>query len=296
MVTTRVLPSLSNVELVYKANKYPVPRDPYLPKMFFVGLFVGSRGSGKTYSCVQLLKLYENYGISNPMQGGRPIDQRIILISPTSEANPVFNSLKHLSHDDVHTHYSDAGLLQIIADVRAEKEATDEYQRKLALFNKFRRMRHVEQLNPHELAELEMMDFMPPDASKVRFPAGVVTFMVLDDLVGTAAFKAVGQSALTNLVLKNRHLSINICICTQNLKAIPKSIRANASLFVIFRFGSQKMICEDLYEEVSGLMTLEQFCELYAFATNTPNSPLIIDHSQPPEFRTKRGWDTAISV
>jgi len=39
---------LSNVDLKYKKNKYPICGDPNLPKMYFVSLFVGSRGSGKT--------------------------------------------------------------------------------------------------------------------------------------------------------------------------------------------------------------------------------------------------------
>ena len=57
-----------------------------------------------------------------------------------------------------------------------------------------------------------MNDFEPP--KKPRFPNDVVNFLILDDLVGSSAFKTVGRSALTNLVLKNRHLGINILMMT----------------------------------------------------------------------------------
>ena len=93
-ITQEHIPHLSHIELKYKSNKYPQCSDLNLPKMYFVSLFVGSRGSGKTYSCCQLLKIYEKYGL---VLGGHCQAQRIILISPTAPANPVFTSLKHLN-------------------------------------------------------------------------------------------------------------------------------------------------------------------------------------------------------
>ena len=72
-----------------------------------------------------------------------------------------------------------------------------------------------------------------------RFPNGCVVYLVLDDLVGTNLYKSTGKSAFTNL-LKNRHLGINILMLVQNLKAVPKSIRTNSSLFVIFKFALKK--------------------------------------------------------
>ena len=85
------LPQLTHIELKYKSNKYPQCSDLNLPRMYFVSLFIGSRGSGKTFSCCQLLKLYEKYGLAI---GGHYMQQRIILISPTAPANPVFTALK----------------------------------------------------------------------------------------------------------------------------------------------------------------------------------------------------------
>jgi hypothetical protein len=212
-------------------------------------------------------------------------------MSPTSDANPVFDSLKYLEPSDIHPDYSDSKLLSIIADIKQEAQETVQYQQDLKVFKRF--MKHGESgVTYREFMELAKRDFNPPDAP--RFPHGVVNFLVLDDLVGSSAFKSVGRSALTNLVLKNRHLGINILICSQNLKAIPKSIRTNTSLYVIFRFASMKIICDDLYEEVSNCLTQEQFVELFEYATREPHDSLIIDFSQPKPDRFKMGWGTVL--
>ncbi|PNH09161.1 hypothetical protein TSOC_004218 [Tetrabaena socialis] len=279
-------------KLRFKPNQYPQPLEASLPRMFFVSLFVGSRGSGKTFSLVKLLKNYERAGIVDPDTKAR-LAQRVILFSPTLDANPVFSSLKNFDaeHDSVHS-YSDGRLLEVLDDIKREREETLEYQRKLKLYLRFRRMKDVRTLGYEELIELEKTDYKPPKEPK--YPQGVVTFLVLDDLVGSAAFKSTGRSALTNLVLKNRHLGVNILIATQNLKAIPKSIRTNTSLFVIFRFASKKINCDDLYEEVSNLLTLEKFEEVFDHATKEAHDYLVIDFSQPKDNRLKKNFDRVL--
>lgn len=292
-VSTRELPEYTNIKLDFKRNKYPVPDDINLPRLFFVGLFVGSRGSGKTFSIVELLKQYERYGIYDA-ETKKKVDQRIVVFSPTHDSNPVFSCLKHLSPDDVISSYSDAKLLAVVTDVRRRREETLEYQKKLKIFEKFRKCKSIDELEAHEVFHLELHDFAPP--AKPDHPNGCVTHFVLDDLVGSTAFKAVGKSALTNLVLKNTHLAINILVATQNLKAIPKSIRTNTSVFVVFRFASMKIILEDLYTEVSNTLTLSAFEELYDFATRKDNSALIVDFTQPKEDRFKQNWSTVLTL
>ena len=292
MITTTPIKHWQNINLEFKKNKYPVPIDHDAPRMYYVGLFVGSRGSGKSYMMCKLLKQYETYGIYDT-ETKHKVDQRIILFSPTADANPVFTSLKYLSHDDIIHNYSDSKLLNAVEDVKREKEETIEYQRKLKLYKKFLKMKRLEELSAEELMHLELTNYEPPQQPK--YPNGVVTFFILDDLVGSTAFKSVGKSALTNLVLKNRHLGINIMIATQNLKAIPKSIRTNTSLFVIFKFASKKVITEDLYEEVSNCLTLQKFEDLLDYATKDEHDCLVIDFTQPKEMRFKMNFNSILN-
>ena len=116
-ITIENIDSLKHVKLEYKRNRYPVPCDPYLPLMYFLCLFAGARNSGKTYSACQLLKLYENHGIID-VKLKKLVAQRIILVSPSYDANPVWKSLKNLDEKDIYHSYSDNKLIQIVEDVQ----------------------------------------------------------------------------------------------------------------------------------------------------------------------------------
>lgn len=271
---TETIENWNNKVVPHKKNKYPMPVDKNSPRMYFVGLFCGSRGSGKTFSIAKLIKQYEHFGIVD-VDTHEKLQQRVVLFSPTIDANPILMSLKDLQEEDIITSYSDEKLTKIIADIKREADETKEYKRKLKLYKKFVKIRKVEELNQEELMELDMMNFEPPE--KPTYPNGCVNHLIFDDLIGSDAFKAVGKSALTNLVLKNRHLGCCIYIATQNLKAIPKSIRTNTSLFAIYRFANKKIVVDDLYQEVSGKLSLEQFENVYDFATADDHNALIMD-------------------
>jgi hypothetical protein len=193
MITEKAIP-WTDIKLKFKQNKYPVPLNKSLPRMFFVGLFVGSRGSGKSYAVVNLLKQYEDSGILNT-ETNHKVEQRIILLSPTISANPVFTSLKHLHDDDSYNNYSDSMLIEIIENIQYEKEQTIKYQEQIKLYKKFLKVKDVDDLTHQELIELEMMGFEPP--IECRYPNGVVNFLILDDLIGSDAFKSTVKSALT---------------------------------------------------------------------------------------------------
>lgn len=279
-IVTEHIENWDNRPVPHKKNKYPLPVDKNSPRMYFVCLAVGSRGSGKTFSIVKLIKQYEKYGIMN-QQTQEKCAQRVILFSPTVEANPIFNSLKHLDENDIITNYTDDKLVNVIDDIKHENDETKEYQRRLALYHKF--IKHSKKkpeklaqiFTPEELMELELMDYDKPQ--EPTYPNGCVVFMVLDDLIGSSAFKSVGKSALTNLVLKNRHLGINIMIATQSLKSIPKPIRLNTSLFILYRFSNKKIITDDLYTEVSGKLKEDEFEQMYEYATKDDHDAFVMD-------------------
>jgi hypothetical protein len=288
-ITLVDIPSRDNNPIKHKKYHYPQSTAPDLPRNFFVFLGVGARASGKTFSCVKLLDLYSKYPILN--KNGEKISQRIILFSPTIDANPIFNSLKYLDETDIHTEYNDDKLLKVLEDIKLEKEETEKYQYWVNAYEKFKRVKHIKDLSSDMLLFLHTKEFEPPSESDIpNFPNGVINHIVFDDLVGSSCFKSVGKSALTNLVLKNRHLSSNILILSQNLKAIPKSVRANTSVFALFRFNNKKII-EDLYEEVSNMMKYEEFESIYNQATEEPHNFLLLDFTQVIENRIKMNFN-----
>ena len=272
--------------LRFKPNIYPQANNNCLPRNFFVAVAVGSRGSGKTYSVCKLLKQYETAGFD-----GRQ-EMRTILFSPTHDANPVFGSLKSLAEDDVISNYSDSKLLEVVESIKFERDETLLYQKHMAIFKKFQRG-DIDDMSQPEIAILEKLDYERPQPC--RYPNGVINFMVYDDLIGSSAFKAIGRSALTNLTLKNRHLGINILICTQSLKSIPRSIRTNTSLYILFRFANNKIL-DDLHQEVSSTVTYDAFKIIYDHCTDEAHDCLVIDFTADKASRFKKSFRTVVQL
>jgi|APGre2960657404_1045060.scaffolds.fasta_scaffold32525_2 hypothetical protein len=291
---TRVKSKILNIKeptLKYKSNAYPIVADG-LPKPYWVSMFVGSRQSGKTYTCAKLIRQYEETGVFNP-DSRKAMAIRTIIISPTFDANPVFNSLESLDEEDVYTVYSDGILQMIVQDIDQEKNNTIAYHKQMEVWSRFVKAQDVDKMSDHDIIELERMAFSEPMPCK--YPNGVFNILILDDLVGSGAFKA-GKSYLTNVVLKNRHLGMNICILSQSMKSIPKPIRVNTSIFVLFKYANQRIVLEDVYEEISGKATQNDFLEFFDYATTQDHGSLVLDFTGKKDEVFKNGFNEILSL
>ena len=117
---------IEEIPLNFKFNpknsklNYPQCRCGKCPQFYWNLLSVASRGSGKTYNIVKLIKHYEeNKLIDND---GKIHSLRTIVVSPTLDANPIFNNLKSLAKEDKHEKYCDDLLQTIINDIRKIKK------------------------------------------------------------------------------------------------------------------------------------------------------------------------------
>ena len=64
------------------------------------------------------------------------------------------------------------------------------------------------------------------------------------------------------------------------MKSVEKSVRLNCNLFYLGKFSNKKAILNDLYEEVSSILTEDQFSNLYNTAINSSeHGALMIDLS-----------------
>ena len=85
-------------------------------------------------------------------------------------------------------------------------------------------------------------------------------------------------------------------LLVQDLKAcIPKSIRVNCSLFVLFKFSNKKVI-EDIYEEVASTIPIEDFEKLYKYATENDHDALVIDFTTEKQYRFKQNFNKILSI
>ena len=136
-----------------KVNKKSPPRsiNNDLTSLYFTAMFIGAKNSGKRYGLVKLLKNYESEPIKDYQGNTLPI--RTILFCPTanSAANPIFNTLKSLSEDDIILNYSDDLLLDKIEEIAIDKQEIEEYNNYCKAYRKFIKTEDTTKLDDDEL-------------------------------------------------------------------------------------------------------------------------------------------------
>lgn len=298
IVVEKHLPDFDH-KLIYDKHKYPQCSCGNCPNFFWNSLFIGARGQGKTYAVCQLVKHYEKNTIYD--ENNNKTELRTFLISPTVEANTVFQALKSLDENDIYDHYNDSVILEIIDIIKATKKECEEYAEYQDAYKAYIKLdeTHIHKLPNAMLMVLARYDFEDPKSiphfQQMKYKRPPINILILDDLMGSDAFTQKSKSALTNAVIKNRHLQVNFAILVQSMKSVPKSIRLNCSVFFLGKFQNKKIILEDLYEEVSNVLTPESFEKLYDHAINKEYGSLIIDCTHKKK-RFLCGWNTELNI
>lgn len=261
---------------------YPKSSNKQLFDLFFNYLGIASRGGGKTYNTVKIIKEYENSKMISE-QGEHQI--RTILISPTYDANKnLWSNLRSLDENDIYESYSEVILKDIIDDIKAIIEEVDFYNKYIYYYNLIDKtskedIKSLLKSNPEITFILKRFNYEPPSKVKkyFRYTTKPITFIILDDLVGSSAFNRKSQNLLLYHLIKNRHIFTSFFVLVQSIKTVPKSIRLNCNLFYLGKFSNKKSIINDLYEEVSSVLTEKEFESLYDKAISTEHGALIID-------------------
>jgi hypothetical protein len=181
---------------------------------------------------------------------------------------------------DAYDDYSDKLLLDIISDIKAEKKEYDKYILYKKYWEIFKRTpeKKLDKLydeNPQIFNLLEEYDYIHPKDFDHKPPT--VNIIILDDLLGSDAFTKKTKSVLTNAMIKNRHIGVNFALLVQSARAVPRNIRLNCSVFHLCSFKSKRVVLDDIYEEVSNVIGIDDFEKLYDYATAKPYGSLIID-------------------
>jgi hypothetical protein len=173
--------------------------------------------------------------------------------------------------------YSDDILKNKMEEVKKDLLESKEFKEYKRVWAKFKKEK-VKNLTDEECELLVKYDFEAfEDNPKPKYPEGFLVHWIVDDMIGSNIFKN-GRSAFTNLVIRNRHIIPgNIIIATQSIMQIPKTIRLNANLIVMFKFANKKSVMEDIHPVVSAYVTEEKLMELYEHATNEAHDALVID-------------------
>jgi hypothetical protein len=285
-----------NHKLSYDKLNYPQCSCGKCPRFYWNMMNIGARGSGKTYTIVQMIKHYEKNKIT---KDGVRYKLRTHLISPTIQANEIYQSLDSLNMDkDAHENYSDKLLLDIIADIKDKKEKYEDYLLYKKYYEKAMKIPEskIEKAyddNPDMFNLLEKYNYQHPSELEHEDPE--LNIVILDDLVGSDAFTRRTKSTLVNAMIKNRHMGICFALLVQSIRAVPKNIRLNCSVFQLATFKNKKMILEDIYEEISNVIGIEDFEELYDYATAKPYGSLIIDTTNGKRFLSNLDAELSIT-
>lgn len=262
---------------------YPKSDNKNLFELFFNYMGVASRGGGKTYNTVKIIKEYEKNKMISA-QGEHQI--RTILISPTYDANKnLWSNLKSLNENDIYESYSEATLRDIIDDINAIINEVDIYNKYVYYYDLIDKtpkneIEKVLKSNPEISFILKKFNYENPIKVKryFRYTTKPITFLILDDIMGSSALNRKSENLLKYWLIKNRHIFTSFFILVQSIKSVPKDMRLNCNLFYLGKFSNKKAILNDLYEETSSVMTEKQFEALYDKAVNdNQHGALIID-------------------
>ena len=86
---------------------------------------------------------------------------------------------------------------------------------------------------------------------------------------------------------------------TQYPRSIPPVIRTNTDIWILFKFASKERILDQIYNEISSLLTIENFEALYDYATkDSKYNALIIDNHNRvnKDLRFRKNWNTVLKI
>lgn len=298
MIIEKTVDNINDTPIIIKKKNVPQSTNKSLPLLFNTQLYIGSKGTGKSYKLTQLLKFYEESKIKD--EDGIEYEMRTILVCPTasSGANEVYKILKSLNQEeDIHLEYSDELILKILDDIKAKQAQYDEYINYKKIYDKFKKIKSVDKLETDELETLEEYDFMSPkECFGDIMPK--ITWIIFDDLIGMGAFNKKAKSVLSNLTIKHRHLKTNLIFTTQSYKQITPVIRTNIDIYCIFKNSSYNELLNKIYEDISGVLTMQDFIELYTHATDEKNDCLtIVNNSMDKKgVRFYKNWNIELFV
>lgn len=242
---------------------------------------LGTRGSGKTYSCLKYLsEVEQDYDF-------------FYIISPTRESDikqkRFFNDLELKKNVRYYDRFTESNWQEIVEEMTENKELHKQY---LFTKNLIQKYKSKTKLSDDEVLYLSQFllfeddedfdinslldDF--PDYIKQDLPVRSMIF--LEDSVGEKLLYS-SKGSFLSWFIKHRHYYASICMLVQSFLHIPRAIRTNIVLWFIFQQKDEKMIHQDIYQEIGGAFdSKEQYLEIMnLLRQRTEHEFLMIDTS-----------------
>ena len=292
--------NIKGLDNIITHKKKPVPKSthPDFPvNLFFTYCSYGMKNSGKSYSIVKLLTLFDKYPVKDA--DGDIMINRVIWFSPTANfsSNSIVHTLKSLDTDnDIYENVTEEVLSNVFEEIKKEKELLKRKGEYIQAYARFIKIKDVMRLKIEDLLVLGEFNFEPP--SKIfGHLKNYCYVLILDDLIGqqNSLFGLKKNNFLNNLIIKHRHYQINLIMTAQQQKYIPPIIRSNLDIIQMFKTASTKVL-ENLYEEVSNILTYEEFVQLFQYCTEQQYGSLIINNHQDASRRFWLNWNQSLTI
>jgi len=250
---------IGNVEPKEKFT-HPKVAHEMLPQHPFSMLIVAPKGSGKTnLICHLILKQYKGYF------------NRIVVCSPTLENDPKWELVKKTK-----------GVLAENKKLNQILEGRSKHKKRWKIvFSNPKQEERTPKENKFDgrIDEEDMFSEQHKIFPVIKYQQDVIEFLrdhdhkedakyiidrilvVLDDQAGLFKMSN-SNNPLINFVLKHRHYSTSLIFVTQAYKAIPKSIRINMNVLILFEIPNSSEL-HAIYEEYPDKLEEEEWLALY---------------------------------
>jgi len=278
-----------------RLKKQPTRSVPYgMPTVDnggFISGVIGSRGSSKTTRMVELVLMYDKTETFD----------HVVIFSPTYEADPKYQYLvDNLKYAKVETHDDfDSATFQELKDrIQQRLDEYKRYENYKKVYERFVKYRgRIDKFNPQDLMLLYEHDFEPPETDyKNGCPMTLIIFDDLNYNKDLYSNSSRGKNDIKRTMILHRHIKTSmIFLCQTYHNGIPKAIRNNLSLLILFKNKSPEMK-KQIALELSSHISPERFQELFDNATKEPFCFFMIDYDGKPEFKFRKNWDELYAV
>lgn len=247
------------------------------PKLPFSMILSASKGKGKSSALINML-------INKDMLAGK--FNQIHIISPTNKLDAKFNILKETN-----------GIL------KPNKELLKLFKNKLknqivSPINETPEYNSV--LTENDFYEKVSIDLLKQIINEQKmiienYGKNIADniLLVYDDCASSTRFWKSNQ--VQQLIFNSRHYKISIIITTQNYHSIPKPLRLNTSIFVLF-YTANLTELKSIYDENNSNLTFKEFSKMFKDVCNKKDyNFLVINYQNNERFRYSECFEEFIT-
>lgn len=237
------------------------------PRLPFSMILSASKGKGKSSCLINML-------INKDMLAGK--FNQIHIISPTNKLDAKFNILKETEgilkpNKELIKLFKNKMKNQIVSPVNEAPE----YNTVLTDTDFY------EKVNIDLLKEIITQQKMVIENYGKSIADNIL--LVYDDCASNKKFW--NSTQVQQLIFNSRHYKISIIITTQNYKSIPKPLRLNTSIFILYYTANLDEL-KNIYNENNSNLTFKQFSNMFSRVCNTKDyNFLTINYQNPEKYR-----------